>query len=179
VSRELDTAPAWVAGSPRRFPDPVLVTQEGRPARLYDDLVRGRVVLLNFAYTRCTGSCPRTGANLAAAQRLLAAGGLRAELLTLSLDPEHDSPEAMRRELIRLGGLPGWTWLTGRADDLTAVRRFLGLVDRDPALDADRTRHTGVVVVGNDRAGRWSTVPGLLPPELIVEAVGRVASARR
>lgn len=172
------TAPARVAGSLRPFPNPVLVTQEGKEVRFYDDLVRGRVVMVNFAYTRCTGKCPRTGAQLAAALRLLSEqpGGRAVTLLTLSLDPANDTPEAMRRDLERYGAPPGWTWLTGRPADLLAIRRFLGLVDPDPAADADLTRHTGVVVLGNDRAGRWTTVPGLVRPALIVEAVHRVAA---
>jgi protein SCO1/2 len=174
-----ETAPAMVAGSPRRFPNPPLVTQDGRSVRLYDDLVRGRVVMLNFAYTRCQGSCPRSTARLMAVQRLLGERfGRDVTLLTLSLDPEHDTPEAMRRHLAGLGAPPGWTWLTGRRDDLDAVRRFVGFTDRDPALDADRTRHTTLVLLGNDRTGRWSSVPALIPPEQIVAALLRTAGER-
>ncbi len=173
------TAAAVVAGSLRRFPNPVLVTQEGKAVHFYDDLVRDRVVMLNFAYTHCTGKCPRTVAQLVAAQRLLGDRfGSQITLLTLSLDPERDTPEAMREYVAAHGGRPGWTWLTGRREDIEAIRRFVGFTDRDPQLDADRTRHTTLVLLGNDPAGRWSTVPGLVRPELIVEAILRTAGER-
>src|SRR6266540_1891721 len=73
-------------------------------------------------------------------------------LLTLSLDPERDTPEAMREYVAAHGGRPGWTWLTGRREDIEAIRRFVGFTDRDPQLDADRTRHTTLVLLGNDPA---------------------------
>lgn len=172
----LETAPAVVAGSVRRFPNPALVDQDGRTVRFYDDLVRGRVVMVNFSYTRCAGACPRATAQLLAVQRLLGDRfGRDFTLLTLSLDPEHDTPEAMRRYLAAHGARPGWSWLTGRREDIDAIRRFVGFTDRDPALDADRTRHTTLVLLGNDRTGRWSSMPALVRPEQIVEALFRTA----
>jgi protein SCO1 len=175
----LDTVAAMVAGSPRRFPNPLLVTQEGKQVHFYDDLVRGRVVMVNFAYTQCTGKCPRSTAQLVAAQQLLGERfGRDITLLTLSLDPEHDTPEAMSRYVAAHKGRPGWTWLTGRREDLEAIRRFVGFVDRDPKLDADRTRHTSMVLLGNDRTGRWTSVTAYVRPQLIVDAVLRTAGER-
>ncbi len=175
-----DTAAAVVAGSPRRFPNPVLLDQEGRSVRFYDDLVRGRVVMVNFGYTQCNGSCPLGVAQLTAVQRLLGDRfGRDITLLTLTLDPEHDTPEVMRSYLAAHAGRPGWTWLTGRREDIDAIRRFIGFTDREPRLDADRTRHTASVLIGDDRTGRWSSVPALIRPELIVEAVLRTAGEHR
>ena len=173
------TAETMVTGSPRRFPNPVLVDQEGRSVRFYDDLVRDRVVMVNFAYTKCTGSCPRSTAQLLAVQRLLGERfGRDFTLLTLSLDPERDTPEAMRRYLAAHGARPGWTWLTGRPEDIEAIRRFVGFTDPDPEVDADRTQHTSLLLLGNDRTGRWASMPALIPPEQIVDALLRTAGER-
>ncbi|HET9594017.1 MAG TPA: SCO family protein [Anaeromyxobacteraceae bacterium] len=173
------TAAATVAGSPRRFPDPRLVTQEGKEVRFYDDLVRGRVVMVNFAYTRCTGKCPLSTARLVEVQRLLGQRfGRDVFHLTISLDPERDTPEAMRRYMAAHGGRPGWIWLTGAREDIDGIRRFLGVADRDPAVDADRARHTGLVLLGDDRTGRWSSMPAQVRPELILEALLRTAGER-
>jgi protein SCO1 len=171
-----DSAPALVAGSVRHFPNPPLVTQDGHQVRFYDDLVRGRVVMVNFAYTQCTGSCPRSTAQLVAVQKLLGERfGRDVTLVTISLDPENDTPAAMRRYIAAHGGRPGWTWVTGRPQDLEAIRRFVGFTDRDPRVDADRTQHTTLVLLGNDRTGRWSSVPALIQPKHIVDALLRVA----
>jgi protein SCO1/2 len=174
-----DTVTAVVAGSARRFPNPILVTHDGRRVRFYDDLVRGRTVMVNFSYTQCTGSCPRSTAQLVQVQRLLGKRfGNDVTLLTLSLDPENDSPEAMRRYITAHGGRQGWTWLTGRRDDIEAIRRFVGFTDRDPKIDANRAQHTTLVLLGNDRAGRWSSVPALIPAQQIVAALLRVSGER-
>lgn len=172
----LATSAAVVAGSPRRFPNPVLVTQEGKEVRFYDDLVRGRVVMVNFSYTRCAGSCPLSTMRLVEVQRLLGdAFGRDVTLLTLSLDPGNDTPQAMSRYVAAHGGRAGWTWLTGRREDLEAIRRFVGFVDPNPSVDADRTQHTTLVLLGNDRTGRWSSVPALIPAKQLVAALRRVA----
>jgi protein SCO1/2 len=174
-----ETASTVIAGYRRDFPNPKLVTQAGRAVRLYDDLVRRRVVMMNFAYTRCTGRCPRAASQLVTVQRMLGERfGPEVTLLTLSLDPEHDTPEQTRRYMQAHGGRSGWTWLTGLRDDLEQVRRFLGFVDRDPRIDADRTRHTTLVAIGNDRTGHWASMPALIRPELVVEAVLRIAGVR-
>jgi protein SCO1 len=178
-ARASDTTAAVVAGSPRRFPNPILVTQDGRKVRFYDDLVRGRVVMVNFGYTQCTGKCPRATTGLVAVQRLLGARfGREVTLVTLSLDPDRDTPEEMRRYVAAHGGRPGWTWATGRREDIDAIRRFVGFTDRDQRLDADRTRHTTLVLVGNDRTGRWSSVNALIAPEQILELLLRTAGER-
>ncbi|TMA14995.1 MAG: hypothetical protein E6J85_20595 [Deltaproteobacteria bacterium] len=90
-------AEAVVAGSRRRFPNPLLTTHYGRRVRLYDDFVRGRFVLLNFAYTRCEGKCPRGLSTLLAMRKLLAPRmGCEPDLVTLTLDPEQGRPPAGR-----------------------------------------------------------------------------------
>ena len=114
-------AEAVIGGSHRRFPNPLLTSHDGRAVRLYDEFVRGRLVLLNFAYTRCEGKCPRGLRTLLAARSLLLPrlGGTPG-LVTLTLDPEHDTPEV----LARIVGLdlsdPGF-W----AEGLEAVDRLL------------------------------------------------------
>jgi protein SCO1/2 len=171
-----DTTTAVIAGSPRPFPNPTLITQEGKAVRFYDDLVRGRVVMVNFAYTQCRGQCPRATAQLTAVQRLLGDRlGREVIHLTLSLDPEHDTPEAMSRYVAAHGGRAGWIWLTGKREDVEAIRRFVGFTDPDPRIDADRTRHTTLVLLGNDRTGRWSAMPALVRPELILASLDRTA----
>jgi protein SCO1/2 len=173
------TRTALVAGSFRQFPNPAVVTQDGERVRFYDDLVRGRVSMVNFAYTRCDGKCPRASAQLVKVQRLLGDRfGREVRWITLSLDPEHDTPEAMRRYVAAYGGRPGWIFATGKREDIEAIRRFVGFTEPDPRLDADRSRHTGLVLLGDDRTGRWSSMPALVRPELIVEALLRTAGER-
>jgi hypothetical protein len=81
-----------------RIPNPTLTTHDGRAVRFYDDLVRGKVVVLAFAYTRFEGSCPITTAKLAGVQRRLGERvGDDVSLVTITLDPDHDTQARGRR----------------------------------------------------------------------------------
>ena len=158
------------------FPDVVLTTQDGRQVHFYRDLLRDKVAVINFMYTTCSRKCPRVSANLARVQRALGARvGQDIVMLSLTLDPARDDPATLTRyaELLHAG--PGWLFLTGREADIQLLRRKLGVTDPDPAIDADRTQHSGVVVYGNEPLGRWAAVPGLMPPEAIADAILRVA----
>ena len=153
----------------------ILYTDRGRKVRFYDDLVRGRVITLNLAYTRCTGSCPAGFSTLRQVQNLLGdAAGREVHMYTLTLDPEHDTPRVLHAARREFGLGHGWTFLTGSFDAVEAVRHGLGLYDPDPKRDADRSNHSGLLVLGNDPLGRWSTVPLGFRPAQIMEALRRV-----
>lgn len=165
---------ALAAGDPARtIPNPTLIAQDGSPVRLRE-LLAGRVAVVSFAYTRCQGVCPAT---FAALRRLQAALGDRlgreVVLVTLSLDPANDTPEAWRDRAAALGARPGWWFLGGRPGDLEALRRHLGFTDPDPAVDGDRSQHSAMLAIGNDRTGSWTSVPAGMRFGLLAEAVWR------
>jgi hypothetical protein len=67
-----------------------------------------------------------------------------------------------------------WLFCTGEPDDLEQVRKSLGLYDRDPVVDADRSQHAALVVFGNDRADRWTAQPAGLGSNDLVETFLRM-----
>jgi protein SCO1/2 len=157
------------------LPNVLLRTQDNRPVRFYDDLVKGRVVVISFMFTSCRNICPLTSANLLKVQKELGDHvGRDVFLYSLTLDPAHDTPAVLRQYARKIGAGPGWTFLTGNAADLELLRRKLGLYELDPKVDADRTQHGAVIVYGNDAAGRWSSLPALGNAARIAAAVRRV-----
>jgi len=152
-----------------------LYTHTGRKVHFYDDLVRGKVVTVNMAYTRCVGICPAGFATLGKLQAMLGdAPGKDVFMYTLTLDPEHDTPRVLREARREYGAGPGWTFLTGSFDAVDEVRRSLGMYDPDPKVDADRSQHSGLLVLGNDPMGRWCRVPLGFRPQQIYDAFRRV-----
>lgn len=165
--------------SAARFPNVTLTTHEGTEVRFYQDLIKGKIVLINFMYATCTNSCPTFTANLVRVQRLFGNRiGRDVFMYSISLDPEHDTPEVLSQYVKNYSVQPGWTFLTGSTTDITTLRRRLGLRDLDPVIDADKSQHIGVVLYGDERFDRWAACPALSEPREIVKYVGLVDGLR-
>jgi protein SCO1/2 len=157
------------------LPNFVLRTQADRPVRFYDDLIKGKTVVISFMFTSCKAICPMTSANLLKVQKALGDHvGRDVFFYSLSLNPKADSPAVLNKYAKAIGAGRGWTFLTGKSEDLESLRRTLGLFDPDPKVDADKTQHGALIVYGNDAIGRWSVIPALGDPERIATAVRRV-----
>ncbi len=177
--REKPTLTAANGPSAARFPNVTLTTHEGTEVQFYQDLVKGKVVLINFMYATCTNSCPTYTANLVRVQQLFGDRvGRDVFMYSISLDPEHDTPQVLSQYAKNYGVQPGWTFLTGSTANITTLRRRLGLRDPDPVVDADKTQHIGVVLYGNERFDRWAACPALSEPKEIVKYIGWVDGSR-
>jgi protein SCO1/2 len=97
-------------------PDFNLVDQDGRPLSLTS--LRGKVVLLDFVYTHCPGPCPiLTGTHVAVQRALPSELTEKVQFVSISLDPERDTPEAFRAYAEAHGvKLENWSFLGGRPD---------------------------------------------------------------
>lgn len=154
------------------FPNTQVTTHEGKNLRFYDDVVRGRTVLYNMMYSVCTGICPGNTANLLQVQEALGSRlGKDIFMVSMTLQPEFDTPEALRDYVKRYSIKPGWTFLTGRPQEMEAIRRKLGFFNADPRIDSDLANHTGMVRIGNEKLDRWAMMPALGSPKQIVRAV--------
>ncbi|HYH86449.1 MAG TPA: SCO family protein [Pyrinomonadaceae bacterium] len=159
----------------RYFPDLVLTTHEGKKVRFYDDLIKDKIVIINFMYAKCEGVCPPVTANLVKVQKLLGDRlGRDIFINSFTLKPEQDTPEVLNRYAAAYKTKPGWTFVTGKPADMETIRRKLGFVDPDPVRDADKTNHIGNISYGNEPLIRWGGAPGTSKPAWIVKMVGWV-----
>ena len=84
----------WGAGY---FPDVSVTTQDGKTLHFYDDLIKGRIVVVSFIYTSCSELCPIETARLAEVKdRLGDAVGRDVFFVSMTVDPEHDTPEMLK-----------------------------------------------------------------------------------
>ncbi len=161
------------------FTNARLQAHDGRTLRFYADLLRGKIVLINFIFTACGDICPTVNQTLARVQQRLGERvGRDIFLYSLSLDPEHDTPQLLRLYAEAFEAGPGWLFLTGRPDDIELLRHRLGFVYSDPVRDADRSQHLGAVRIGNEPLHLWTMCPGLAAPEAIVRSVMRLVPNR-
>jgi protein SCO1/2 len=142
------------------LPNVPLVTHTGRKVKFYDDLVRDRIVLLNFFLVECTdGQCPTATANLRKVQDLLGERmGRDIFFYSITLTPKNDTPEVLREYAANFEIRPGWTFLTGTPANVERLRQGLGFVDLDPERDKDVMNHIGMARYGDDRLDRWGGV---------------------
>ena len=158
-----------VSLGPDFYTNAQLRTQDGKTVRFYDDLIRDRIVAINFIYTRCEGVCPMTTANLVKVHKLLEEHADHdVSLYSITLKPWEDGPEELKDYAKAHGA--NWTFLTGNDYDLTTIRFRMFRWDH-PALDFNPEQHTGMVRVINDRLDRWSMCPTLASAKQIVEAI--------
>jgi len=175
----------WVATPPREairaryFPNYTLVDQNGVEVRLYDDLIRDKVMLLNFVYTSCNRICPLVTDNLVRVQRLLGSRvGRDVFMYSFTLDPKTDRPPVLKEFARKHRVGPGWSFLTGKPEELEQLRRRLGFTDPDPERDQDLENHIGNVRYGNEARQLWGACPGMSRPEFIVESLSWVETPR-
>lgn len=141
----------WGAGY---FPNVPLVTQDGKTVRYYEDVLKGKSVAVNIMYTSCKDECPLETARLVQLQQLLGDKmGKDIFFYSISIDPEHDTPEVLKAYMEKFGVGPGWTFLTGKREDIRAATKKLGLSRYNDVANKDG--HTAILMVGNEPSGQW------------------------
>src|SRR2546428_9937585 len=112
-------AAAAIGRATRSVPNVRLRTQNNQEVRFYDDLVKGKIVMINFMFTTCTTLCPRSTENLVRVQQALGEhAGRDGFLISISVDPEHDTPAVLAATPQRFTQLAGWTFRTGQPSEL-------------------------------------------------------------
>ena len=136
------------------FTNTELTTQFGTKVHFYDDLLKGKIVVINLFYTECKYSCPLETARLAQVQRLLGDRvGKDIFFYSISIDPRKDTPAELMAYAKNYRAGPGWLFLTGTRNDVDILSKKIGLFSEpDPA---DRDGHTPYVLLGNEATGQW------------------------
>jgi protein SCO1/2 len=159
---------------PQFYTNAVFHTHEGKPVRMYDDLIRGKISIINFFYASCELYCPRTMACLARVQDLLGDHlGRDMFMYSFTLKPDEDTPDKLRAYRKGIGAKPGWTFLTGSEYDLTTMRFKLFRVDH-PLIDFNLEIHASMLRIINDELNMWTSWVLPDPPRLIREAISWV-----
>jgi protein SCO1/2 len=156
----------------RHLPNVELITQDGTKVRFYDDLVKDKRVVIQFMFTRCKDICPVITHHLVEVQQLLDGRvGRDIFFYSISLSPEEDSPRDLKAFAKKHGTGPGWTFLTGKPEDILKLRKSLGFFYKNPKEDADRNNHSGMIMIGTEPLMRWAHCPGGSKPEWIATVI--------
>jgi protein SCO1 len=175
VAQDAAGLPAAPAGGETRwgadcFPNVELTTHEGRRVRFFDDLIQGKVVLINFIFTSCTNACPLETARLVNLQQILGERvGRDVFMYSISIDPDNDTVEKLADYASKFGVGPGWSFLRGSVSDVILLRKKLGLLAKaDEALKD----HNLSLIIGNQSTGRWMKRSPFESPYYLAAQIG-------
>lgn len=155
--------------SQKYFTDVELTNQNGEKMRLYSDLLKGRVVVINSFFSTCQASCLPLIRNMRSLQTALGDKvGSEVHLISISVDPTLDTPERLKEFAKRNGARPGWIFLSGDKANVDLALRKLGqYVDK-------KEDHVNIFIIGNERTGLWKKAFGLAQSDELLKVVESV-----
>jgi protein SCO1/2 len=153
------------------FTDVVLLDQEGRKVRFYTDVLRGKTVVINAFFTTCTSVCPPMNRNMEKIQTALGDRvGKDVFLVSISVDPETDTPERLKEYAAKFHAGPGWLFLTGKKANVDWALFKVG------QYVETKDDHTTVIIVGNEATGLWKKAFGMAKAAELVQIVESVVN---
>ncbi|HEU4887049.1 MAG TPA: SCO family protein [Thermoanaerobaculia bacterium] len=161
-------APAVQTFTPT-LPDVEVITHEGKKVRFYSDLVKGRVVAVNFVFTNCSTICPASGALFASLQKQ----NDRVHFISVSIDPTVDTPKKLSAWSKQFRTQPGWTLVTGSQDAIDRIVQAFG------ASTARPQDHIPLTIVGSDVTHLWSRLYGFPGNEQLRALVDDVMTTKK
>ena len=155
------------------FSDVELINQDGQKMRFYSDVLKDKVVVINTFFTTCTGVCPPINRNLEKMQEALGDRlGKDAFLVSMSVDPETDTPARLKEYSRRFHARPGWIFLTGKKENVDWALYKLG------QYVETKDNHTNIIIIGNEPKGLWKKAFGLAKADELIKIVEDVINDR-
>ena len=143
----------------RYFTDLKVITHEGENLRFYTDILKDKMVVIGFFYINCPTAQPPLMTFFRLQKKLGDRLGRDTMLLTISVDPENDTPEAIKKYARKFNPQKGWLFLTGNENNMNVINRKLGNTGSLPE------GHLRQFLLGNLKTGNWmkllETVPDI------------------
>lgn len=147
------SSPATAGDSPwgrGYLPNTSVVTQDNKSLLFYDDVLKGKIVILSFIYTTCRDICPVVTARLSQLEEKLGdIVGRDVFFVSVSIDPVNDTPEKLKEYANAFSAGPSWLFLTGKPADMEVIRYKLG--ERRENI----SQHRNEILLYNDATGDW------------------------
>lgn len=140
------------------IPSVSLVRDDGKVVALPEEMNDGRTVVLNFIFTTCSSICPLMTQTFAQFERQLGADRDRVHLMSISIDPEQDTPTRLREYARKFHAGPGWQYYTGTVDASLATQRAFNV------WRGDKMSHSAVTLLRVAPGKPWLRIEGFVTP---------------
>jgi protein SCO1/2 len=143
-------------------PDVVLRDADGKTVALRPLTEVNQPVMLDFIYTSCTAVCPLLTETFAQVERELGADAAKLRMISISVDPEYDTPKVLRAYAQTYHAGPQWRFLTGNSKDIVEVEQAFD------AYRANKMDHAAIVLLRASPGQPWIRFDGLVSPSALV-----------
>ena len=148
-------AGAMLADNVSAIPDVMVMTHEGRVAKFYSELISDQIVMINFMSIRNEAKLPISRKMAEIAGLLGDRLGRDVQIISITSDPDNDTPERLAAFHKELGGHAGWTFVTTPPESAAALAHRFYRHGRNVVLGG----RTDIVQYGNAKVGLWGTFP--------------------
>ena len=151
------------------FPNVPLTDQDGKTAYFFEDLIKDKVVVINFIYTNCPDTCPLETAKLVRVSKIMGDRiGKDVFIYSITIDPERDTPEVLKA--YKEGFKANWNFYTGKKSDIIQLRKKLGLYIEE--IQDGSNNHNVSLIIGNQKTGRWMKRSPFENPHILADQIG-------
>jgi protein SCO1/2 len=171
------TLPGFAAEKPYKrsvenysMPDVTLVNQAGKKVRFKALIESDQPVVVDFIYATCTTICPVLSVGYINLQNKLKDSPQKPRLISITIDPENDTPRTMKDYLKRYNARPGWDFLTGSRGDIDKVMRAFN------AYIPDKMSHYPLNLIRSPKDGTWVRLFGILSSKEFVSEYSSVVN---
>lgn len=147
------------------LPEVAMVRQDGQTIRFPQALFDDRVIVLNFIYTSCAAICPMLSYVFAKTQQKLGAAASHVHFISISLDPEQDSPQVLRAYAEQFKAATGWDFYTGSHNSSIALQQALH------AYRGDKMKHDPLILIYSPPRGTWVRLAGFVNPDTLLQEI--------
>jgi protein SCO1/2 len=153
-------------------PDVQLLRQDGETVSLPQEINDGRPVVLNFIFTTCGSICPLMSQVFGQFQRKLGPESAQVHLMSISTDPEEDTPARLRSYARQFGAGPGWQHYTGALEASQAAQRAFDV------YRGDKMSHTPVTLLRAAPGEPWLRIDGFVTPDELLHHYRELLASR-
>lgn len=164
-------APKESSPAEKYFTDVELINQDGKKVHFYSDVLKGKTVVVNAFFTTCTSVCPPMNRNMEKIQETFGDRvGRDVFLVSITVDPDIDTPARLKEYAKKFHAGPGWIFLTGKKENLDWALYKLGqYVEK-------KDDHKTIFIIGNETTGLWKKAFGMANVAELVQVVESVVN---
>ena len=155
-----------------KIPALKLVRNDGTTTLFPKEIDDGRPVILDFIYTSCTAVCPLTSQVFSQVQNILAKDHEKVHLVSISIDPEYDTPERLTAYAKKFNASSQWQHYTGTVETSIAMQKAFD------AYRGDKMNHIPLTFIRAAPDKPWVRLDGFANPDEVVREYRQLATSK-